>query len=232
MPLVTPNSNDQPLNRQVMEIQEPDPMLKLEPEPKHDSESNVDEEDHRGGDASKGESEDEDDLLLAPMTANQVICILCGTRAASPFNLRRHTIKHHPERDAKFVEFLIETAVEIFPGIYAKYQAEASNPTTSKINFVCGGGDDSNDGNQDENAVFPSDDLLLAAWTADKLECQLCTTRVPSTEILRRHTAKYHPEFDAEFVEFLIKTAVEMYPSLYAEHQTKTLKVNSKSFDG
>ncbi|CAL8105329.1 unnamed protein product [Orchesella dallaii] len=57
---VSLNSNDQLLNRQVMEIQKPDSMLQLEPEPEHDSENNVDEEDHRDGDASKGASEDED----------------------------------------------------------------------------------------------------------------------------------------------------------------------------
>ncbi|CAL8076389.1 unnamed protein product [Orchesella dallaii] len=137
MAVASINLSDQLPNRQVMELQDPDSMPKPEPEPARDSENNVADEDRRGGDDSNDGSEDEDDLLLAPMTANQLICIMCGTRVASTVRLRRHTVKHHPEA-AEMFEFLIETAIEIFPGIYAKTQAQTSNPTTSKVNSVGG----------------------------------------------------------------------------------------------
>ncbi|CAL8076380.1 unnamed protein product [Orchesella dallaii] len=134
---VSTNLCDQLLNNQVMELQDPDSIQK--PEPARDSENNVADEDHRGGGAgdSNDGSEDQDDLVLAPMTPNQLICIMCGTRVGSTERLRRHTVKHHPEA-AEMFEFLIETAVKIFPGIYAENQAQISYPTTSKVNSVSG----------------------------------------------------------------------------------------------
>ncbi|CAL8076371.1 unnamed protein product [Orchesella dallaii] len=129
MAVVSTNLSDQLLNNQVMELQDPTSIQK--PEPARDSENNVADEDHSGRDDSNDGSEDEDDLLLAPMTSNQLICILCGTRVASTERLRRHTVKHHSEA-AEMFEFLIETAVKIFPEIYAETQAQTSNPTASK----------------------------------------------------------------------------------------------------
>ncbi|CAL8076392.1 unnamed protein product [Orchesella dallaii] len=120
-----------------MERQEPDSIPRAELEPAQHSKHNVDEQDLDGGDDKNDASEDEDDLLLAPLTANQLICIMCGTRVASTARLRRHTVNHHPEA-AEMFEFLIETAVKIFPGIYAETQAQTSNPTTSKVNSVGG----------------------------------------------------------------------------------------------
>ncbi|CAL8076395.1 unnamed protein product [Orchesella dallaii] len=135
MPVVSPNTSEQLQNGQVMELQHPDSMPRPDPEPAQHSNNNVNEQDHRDEDDSNDGSEDEDDLLLAPMTATQLICIMCGTRVASTARLRRHTVKHHPEA-AEMFEFLIETAVKIFPGIYAEYQAQTSKPTTSKVKSV------------------------------------------------------------------------------------------------
>ncbi|CAL8121618.1 unnamed protein product, partial [Orchesella dallaii] len=136
MPVVPPNSSAQLHNSQVMEIQKLDSLPIPESEPAQ--ENNVDAEDHRGGDDSNDGSEDEDDLdlVLAPTTANQLICLRCGTRVATTINLRRHTSKYHPEVKVEIFEFLIKKAVELYPRIYAEIQSRSSKPTTSNAHSV------------------------------------------------------------------------------------------------
>ncbi|CAL8068558.1 unnamed protein product [Orchesella dallaii] len=136
MPAVSPNSSDDLHNSQVIEIQKPDSMPIPESEPAQ--ENSVDEEDHRGGDDLSEGSEDEDDLLLVPSTADQLICLRCGTRVATTINLRRHTSKYHPEVEVEMLEFLIKKAVELYPKIYAKIQSRSSKPTTSNVHSVGG----------------------------------------------------------------------------------------------